>query len=174
MEAFSLWHLIILASVAYVFYRIASRKSRQQPPSVVRAPDGITPGEAELIVNAYGKTLEHLGPIPGSTVADENKLPFPKGKIKAALLVALKFAISNEQRAVLKNSFLFLADFQTGVGTQNVGLDLTKVDVNKLDDAALLEMAKDISGNSDMREKWLAQAHAEREMLERQLIAAGF
>lgn len=147
--------------------------SQQAQISPGAAANGMTAREAELIVNAYGKVLEHLGPIPGATVADESKLPFPKEKIKAAILLALK-STSSEQRAILKNGFLFLADFQPDVGGQNIGLDLTSFDVNKLDDAALLAMAKNISGNADGREQWLGLASAERQVLEQQLSAAGF
>ena len=161
------------------FFAIQSvwkRDPASQPAQISpgAAANGMTAREAELIVNAYGKVLEHLGPISGATVADESKLPFPKEKIKAAILLALKSTSSSEQRAILKNGFIFLADFQPDVCGQNIGLDLTSVDVNKLDDAALLAMAKNISGNSDGREQWLGRARTERQVLEQQLSAAGF
>lgn len=159
-------------SIQSVWKRSPVSQVAQISPSA--ATNGMTAREAELIVNAYGKVLEYLGPIPGATVADESKLPFPKEKIQAAILMALTSTSDREQRTILKNGFLFLADFQPDVGGQNIGLDITSVDVNKLDDAALLAMAKNISGNSDCREQWLGRARAERQVLEQQLSAAGF
>lgn len=148
--------------------------SQQGQISSGAAANEMTAREAELIVNAYGKFLEHLGPIPAATVADESKLPFRKEKIKAAILLAIKSTSSSEQRTILKNGFLFLADFQPDVSGPNIGLDLTSVDVNKLDDTALLAMAKNISGDPDNRGQWLGRARAERQVLEQQLSAAGY
>lgn len=121
MQSFSLWHWIIVALIAYFTYLVV-RRPRQANTRISDDVNGMSAREAELILNAYGKTLEHLGPIPGSTVADENKLPFPKDKIKAAILFALATAKTDEQKAVLKNGFFRLQTFSLAWEKKILGL----------------------------------------------------
>lgn len=60
------------------------------------------------------------------------------------------------------------------MGEKDIGIDLTDVDVNKLDDAALLEMAKSISSSEDSNKEWMGKVDTERRLLEQQLVAAGY
>ena len=165
MNNLSLWHLIIIGSLIYVVYsifRLLLKTIRSKSPdSELR--------ESELIINAYGKTLEHLAPVPG-TVADESKLPFPKSRIKQAILCALKASQQPTQKQVLKVAYLQLADFQPGVGSKNVGLDLSNVDAARLTQDGLLALANDMASSQDL----MASAKAESEQLTAELAAAGY
>ena len=115
MNDFSFWYLVapgLVGCLAYAMFRqgrSVQSRHREVSTSALR--------EAQLIVNAYGKVLEYLGPIPGATVADEDKLPFPKPKIKAAILIALVATTDAQQREFLKVAYLSLADFQARVST---------------------------------------------------------
>lgn len=170
MSSFSLWHLIILGVIAYVAYSIFRRPSKATHTSHASLQAAIR--EAELIISAYGKTLEHLGPTPGATVADESKLPFPKERIKTAYLTALRASNDPQLRSVLKAGFVSLADFQSGVGNSNAGHDLSGVDVTQISDSDLLALVNKGTGSREM--ELLEKATREAEQLTRELTAAGF
>lgn len=165
MSNISLWHFIIIGSLLYAAYsilRVLIKALRStHPPSETR--------ESELVINAYGKTLEYLAPVPG-TIADESKLPFPKPRIKQAILYALKASQQPQQRQVLKAAYLQLADFQQGIDGKNVGLDLSGVDTSCLTQVDLLALANDMASSQNL----LAQARAESEQLTAELAAAGY
>jgi hypothetical protein len=72
--------------------------------------------QARQIVQAYGNTLTNTNIRSG--IADERTLPFPTALIKQAILMVLPFAPSDEMRGSLKSSYLYLADFQPGLGHQ--------------------------------------------------------
>lgn len=103
--------------------------------------------EIEKIVQQYGEFLQHSSPATGC-VADQEKLPFPKGTIKNALINALKNTEDNHQKEVLKFAYLSLVNWQPDVGDSNHGIDLTDVDpmlVNPDEFLASLESTKDWS-----------------------------
>jgi hypothetical protein len=126
---------------------------------------------AEAIVNAYGKTIEYLAPPPGG-VADANKLPFPKERIKAALLLMLKHS-TPEQRPSLLAGYMMLADFQPGVGDKDVGIDFSQTDAANMSQEELVAFATKMTEGSAEREKWQAIATKERAQLEHDLQALG-
>lgn len=164
MNNLSIWHFIIIGSLFYAAYsvlRLLLKAVRSRTPQNESR-------ESELIINAYGKTLEHLAPAPG-TVADESKLPFPKDHIKQAILCALKATQLPTQKQALKVAYLQLADFQSGVGGKNAGLDLSNVDVSRLTQDDLLALANNMASSQDV----VSKARAESEQLATELAAAG-
>ena len=165
MSNLSLWHFIIIGSLLYAVYSIF----RLLLKAIRSKSTHSEARESELIINAYGKTLEHLAPVPG-TIADESKLPFPKSGIKQAILYALKVSQQPTQKQVLKAAYLKLADFQPGVGSKNVGFDLSGVDTSRLTQDDLLALANDMESSQDL----LAHARAEAEQLTAELAAAGY
>jgi len=168
MEEPGIWHWVITAVFFYVTYLLVKRRKPAQvlPTSHTAS----TLAEAELVINAYGKTLEYLAPVSGSSVADELKLPFPKARIKAAILVALHVTPDKDKQELLKVSYLALADFQPQVGSENIGLELAPDRVAKLSDLELLEAANSMSQSSN----WLATAATELTQLIDELRDAGY
>ena len=83
--------------------------------------------EVEKIVHQYGEILQHASPAPGC-VADQDKLPYPKEVIKAALITALRHNADSHQKDALEVAYLSLANWQPDVGDTDQGFDLTKVD----------------------------------------------
>ena len=120
--------------------------------------------EAELIVNAYGKTLQFHAPTPGS-IADAGKLPFSKERIKSALTTALRASTDSQQREVLKAGYIALADWQTGVGEQDVGINATDLDLNG--DARAI--AKSVLMQTERATKWQEMALKETSALMQEL-----
>ena len=67
-------------------------------------------------------------PTPGC-VADAGKLPYPKEKIKYALIIGLKATDDPKMCEMLKFAFIQLADWQEGIGESDKGPDLSKFDL---------------------------------------------
>lgn len=167
--------------VAYIVYRLIKRpKALKTSPLEIKTSQviGKVPhvnsdiaaalrNQAELIINAYGKTLEYLSPNPGC-VADEDKLPFTKAKIKAAIKVALRSAPDANQRAILEYGYLCLADFQAGVGYQNICLDLHTSEIT-MNNSSILPFSNTVSVGE--AKKLLAKADAERILLTEELTS---
>lgn len=120
------------------------------------------------IVQAYGKVLETSAPTPG-TVADVNKLPYPKQRIKDAIISALRSADDPKLKEHLKVAYIQLSDWQKGVGESNKGIDVTALDRNQDTDS----LAKAILDQSSSSEKWVAIAQKEREDLKQELQEMG-
>ena len=129
----------------------------------------MTPEAAERIVNDYSAAL--LGPSApvAGCVADVRHLPHSKERIKQALLFALSATKEPQMRDALKSGFLMLADWQAGVGSGPVGLDLTGMDPN----SDFVEMAKLISSQGTALEKWIPVVEAERRALASDLQKLG-
>ena len=178
---------IVPGILAYITYRLIKHfRGNKALPLQVKVPSGevkvqvVSPdtdsallSQAELIINAYGKTLEYLAPGHGC-VADEEKLPFSKAKIKAAIVQALRSTQDKHQQAMLKNAYLLLADFQPGVGSRNVGLDLSTIDAQNLSDAEVLALGATIIESAEEVKPWLAKASSELIHLVQELQGAGF
>lgn len=83
------WALIPIALGVYTAFQsisatmTATRLKSQEQSSEPADTDFVN------IVQAYGKILETSAPVPG-TVADANKLPYPKQQIKDAIVAALR------------------------------------------------------------------------------------
>ena len=123
---------------------------------------------AEKIIQAYGAVLQTQAPTPGC-VADTSKLPFPKEKIKAALIIGLKATTDQQTKEMLKVGYIQLADWQEGVGETDQGLDLSKMDLN--DDP--VKLAQEVVAQGSGREKWQPAVQAEQEKLEQELVDLG-
>ena len=85
-------------------------------------------------------------------MADKSKLPFPKEKIKAALIIGLKATTDQRMREMLKVGYIQLADWQEGVGETDQGLDLANMDLN--DDP--VKLAQQVSTQGSDHEKMAA------------------
>ncbi|MBA2658784.1 MAG: hypothetical protein H0U72_04340 [Nitrosospira sp.] len=180
--AFNWKEWIIPGILVYIAYRLVKHlKGFKALPRKVKASrvgvkvptasadiDAALLNQAHLIINAYGKTLEYLAPGPGC-VADEQKLPFPKAKIKAAIKILLRCAPDADQRYVLEFGYLHLADFQKGVGSRNIGLDLSNTDTLKLSDSEMLSLCGTILKSTEEVKPWLEIAEAERIQLTEEL-----
>jgi hypothetical protein len=112
--------------------------------------------EAEKIIQAYGALLQAQPPAPGR-VADARKLPFPKERIKAALIFGLK--ATNDQQM----------NWQEGVGENDIGLDLSNEDL--YDDP--VKLAQKIVDQGSGHKKWQPIIKAEQEKLQKELVDLG-
>ena len=172
MTSFSIWHFIIFAGIAFAIYRIG--KTMRKPSNSDRTKADALLRESELIVNAYGKTLEYLSPSP-LYVADENKLPFPKEQVKSALLLMLHVTADEKKRESLKVGYLMLADFQPDVGDKDIGVNVDDlVNSASMSTEELLASAKRFTETMDGSDKWRARADSERAKLNEELKVAGF
>jgi len=124
--------------------------------------------EAEKIIQSYGAVLQTEAPQPGC-VADTIKLPFPKEKIKAALIFGLKGTDDQQTKEMLKVGYIQLAEWQEGVGEIDVGLDLSNMDLN--DDP--VKLAEQVSAQGSGHEKWQPIVKAEQERLKQELVDLG-
>lgn len=77
---------------------------------------------AAEIIQKYGSVLENEAPAAGC-VADVTKLPFPKEKIREALIIGLRSNADPEMKGMLKVAYIELANWQPGVGLAHQGLD---------------------------------------------------
>jgi hypothetical protein len=92
--------------------------------------------QAEKIVRDYGAVLARLGLTRSSDltrgmVADTRKLPHPKERIKEALIFALRSTKEPQTRDQLKSGYIFLANYQEGVGDTKPDLNLDPAEVAK-------------------------------------------
>ncbi len=112
----------------------------------------------EKIVQSYAAVLETSAPYPG-TVADVNKLPFPKQEIKTALIGALYLTEDPKAREHLKVAYISLSDWQEGVGEQDQGLKLSLIDQNK----SIKSLAQAVAEQTSDANKWIKMSHKESE-----------
>ena len=124
--------------------------------------------EAEKIIQAYGAVLQTQAPAPGCVV-DTIKLPFPKEKIKTALIFGLKGTDDQQTKEMLKIGYIQLAEWQEGVGEIDIGLDLSNMDLN--DDP--VKLAEQVSAQGSDHEKWQPIVKAEQERLKQELVDLG-
>jgi hypothetical protein len=81
---------------------------------------------AAEIINKFGFVLENEAPAPGC-IADVSKLPFPKEKIRQALIVGLRTNADPKMKEMLKVAYVELANWQADVGSNDQGLDTSKL-----------------------------------------------
>jgi len=112
------------------------------------------------IVSAYGKVMETSAPALG-TVADATKLPYPKQQIKDALIDVLRSTDDPQMKESIKIGYFMLANWQEGVGDNNIGLDLSKVDPEQDTET----LAKQIL---DKSEGWIAVVDKEKKVLKQE------
>ncbi|MBT8334653.1 MAG: hypothetical protein HKP41_06685 [Desulfobacterales bacterium] len=148
----------------------------------VAASDGQPPNEAKdefesqdmpleemnEIVQEYGSAMINCGPPPGG-VADVSKLPYPKSKIKKAVIQALQLADDPIMATSLKGGYTQLSEWQEGVGDANIGLNLSTFGVNM--DTSEREKAF-LERQSQMKE-WKDKVNSEFDSLRADLLKRG-
>lgn len=139
-----------------------------RPKAKKYASGEMTLEAAKTIVQGYGAVLESSAPAPGC-VADIRGLPYPKERIKQALVFALRVTQELQVREQLKVAYISLADWQEGVGGDTVGIDLTDMDPS----ADPLEVAKRIASQGDVMKKWTPVVQAEQGELKSELQTLG-
>ena len=86
-----------------------------------------TAANANKVVNAYGDFMQGDTFPKLGCIADTKKLPYDKEIIKTALILSFKICDDLETKEMLKVAYLGLADFQDGVGTEDVRLDMREL-----------------------------------------------
>jgi len=129
----------------------------------------MTAAQAVQIINAYGGVLEKSAPAPGC-VADANKLPFPKAQISEAILIGLKSTTDAKMREMLKAAYLELANWQEGVGSEDRGIDTSKLSASM----GIEAQARAILAQSEGIEEWNNMVAAEMQLRAAQLKEKGF
>jgi len=124
--------------------------------------------EMNEIVQEYGSTMVNCGPPPGG-VADVSKLPYPKSKIKEAVIQALQLVDDPEIATSLKGGYTQLSDWQEGVGDANIGLNLSAFGV----DMDTSERVKAFLKRRSQMEKWKDKVNSEKDSLRDDLIKLG-
>ena len=124
--------------------------------------------EMNKIVQEYGSAMVNCGPPPGG-VADASKLPYPKLKIKKAIIQALQLADDPGMATSLKGGYTQLSDWQEGVGDANVGLDLSTFGV----DMDTNERAEEFLKRQSQMEEWKDKVDIELDSLRADLIKLG-
>ena len=118
------------------------------------------PEEMNKIIQEYGRAMVHKAPPLGG-VAAVSKLPYPKSKIKKALIQALSAVEGPELARSLKDGYVRLSVWQEDVGEQTIGIDLAEFGtISDLDEQAsvYLEQERQI-------EKWKHNVSNEAESL---------
>src|ERR1700679_2161591 len=82
--------------------------------------DAVLAAGVQKIINDYGAALESRK----SSFADASELPYPKPVIKAAILAALSITHDERMREVMRNNYMFLAEWQEGIGPGPHDLDV--------------------------------------------------
>jgi len=121
------------------------------------------------IIQDYGDIIVNSAPTPGC-VADESKLPYPKEKIKEAIIWGLRNTEDPDAINSLKFGYVQLASWQPGIGESDKGLDLTKLDLNQDIMIHAEEIIKQTGGSND----WKEASESERETLYQELEHLGF
>lgn len=130
--------------------------------------DGSAAPEFVQVIQAYGAVLEAGAPALG-TVIDSSKLPYPKQKIKEAIISALRSTDDPNIKEHLKFGYVQLAGWQDGVGEVGRGLDVSAFDTNQ--DAQTL--AKAVLKQTTDSEVWITQSQKEGKKLEQELHELG-
>ena len=117
---------------------------------------------AYVVIRAMGKFIETNSPGP-MCVADEKKLPFPKERIRQAIIIALLTKPNPKEKELLKYLYLEIASWQPSVGEKDVGFDDSLLDMSKLNtNEALIAHAKLVSEEGDKFNKWAPLIEKER------------
>lgn len=114
--------------------KIFGRTQSTQDNNLENAIDG-----ANKIVNDYGDFMQSVSFPAQGCLADTKKLPYNKEKIKKALIISIKFCDDSKMKEMLKVAYVGLADFQDGVGEEDIGLDTRKYSNSQNIDGEKLE-----------------------------------
>ena len=137
-------------------------------------PSRITQDEVEEILKAYG---DLLCDEEGALIRDESFLPTSKDRIKTALVVAIATARTNDERECYRMWYLFLANFQPGVGSRGVSFPSMKLEVEDIvhRSPAYMAMKEEFVQLSPQLEKMESETQVlkqELELLEQRLSRA--
>lgn len=140
-------------------------KQESQPST----PDPKKPLDPFQIIGDFGATIQERAQR-SSYVIDESKLPYPKNKIKEAIIVALETNVAPQLMEHLKTAYIELCWWQKGVGPEDKlwGPDLLSIDRNQ----DPVELARQIS-EQDIDPSWSEKIEAERESLVAELQRCG-
>lgn len=164
MGSLSLWHFAILGGVIWIGWRIfRSRREAHQRRELIT----LSVGEAEKLINEYGRILEKFTPT-GTYFFDVRKLPSTKERIKAAIRLAFQHSPDSTQKEILKAAYLDLADFQPGIGEHGAGFVVAEHELQTKDRANLAQL---ISKRGDELNRWRPIVEAERKQLAAELDA---
>jgi len=161
---YNIWNTITVAltlSPGIAAYALADRLEHRAARQAV-----------ESLVHAYGAALEAFGTTKNCIVADCDRLPAPKERIKAALLVALAATQDRDMREHLKVAYVELSNFQPGVGSSPVTVDFPRADPN--DHEAIVAAARAVAERGPEVQRWMEIAADEASRLAEELRRAGF
>jgi hypothetical protein len=138
----------------------AARKVVVNPPRLLNS-------EAEVIVHAYADAMVAKAATP-SILMDASELPYPKARIKEALIHAMRVTEDAKSRELLKDGYMYLSEWQEGVGQGPGPFDFTQADI---DDH--LRTARRIASEGPAFMKLNAQSIVEGKALLEELKALG-
>ena len=132
-----------------------------------------TLAEANKIVNDYGDFMQSAAFPKLGCIADTKKLPYDKEIIKTALILSFKLCDDPETKEMIKVAYIGLADFQEGVGTVDVGLDIRELPNPQTIDLKTMNQFESISKQMERMmeslEQFKKKADEERQALLRDL-----
>ena len=106
---------VVLMSPAIGAYTWLQRQRKR----AAAAPQQMSAQEVQQIVNAYGAAIAG----PGGIVRDVSTLPYPKDRIKQALVAAIKLTPPGAAREQLRSGYVMLGDWQdTRAGDANAAM----------------------------------------------------
>lgn len=109
----------------------------------------MTPRMAVAIIQEFGAVLENKAPAPGC-VADVTKLPFPKERIKEALIFGLRSNADPKMKEMLKVAYIELANWQPRVGSDDQGLDTSKLNL----EGDVEALARSVLAQTQRQDEW--------------------
>lgn len=124
--------------------------------------------ETEEILHAYGRVLQQRATTQVGLM-DISELPYPKERIKAAIVAGLRASGDVRMREMLRAGYVHLAGWQKGVGCQICGSELPNLDPER----DPTELAERILEGGPGYEKWRTVVQAEQESLRKELQDLG-
>ena len=123
---------------------------------------------ARLVVQAYANFLNTSAPLPGC-VADSSELPYDKELIKESLFVCINATGDPELIEHFKHGYLMLSAWQDQVGEQRLGLDFSRMDLDRDPEVTAAEVQR----ASDKIAGWAPIIAADQKQLKADLLAFG-
>lgn len=135
----------------------------------VNRSQSMSPEEVSIIIREYGDAMDNNAPPPGG-VADVSNLPFPKSKIKEAIIKAIQTSDDPEMSKALKIGYIQLSDWQEGVGDTIHGFDFL---ADASADKSTKEVAELFIKEEGEMEKWREKIKQESLSLKEELVKLG-
>ncbi len=168
------WKLVVITlppgiAALSLANRLSQKRKTDKLPQTSSAPELRTATETEEVVRRYRKIMVDDATSLGC-VADERMLPDSKERIKKALLLSLAEEENEQAREHLKAGYILLANFQSGVGEENVGIHVTNKDMAGSPESERTQVVT----QSDVYEKWRPIVDKEFEELVNDLRKLGY